>query len=80
VRSVNAHAGGRDYARVRFGVGRPPPMVDPADYVLGRFGKAEEGEVDACVDRAAEAARLCVELGPAKAMNQVNRRARVAEQ
>jgi peptidyl-tRNA hydrolase, PTH1 family len=78
VKSVNAHAGGRDYARVRVGVGRPPPMIDPADYVLGRFKKAEEAEVDACVERATEAARLCVELGAAKAMNQVNRRARAA--
>ncbi len=80
VKSVNAHVGSPEYARVRVGVGRPPPQVDPADYVLGRFKKAEEAEVDACVERAAEAARLCVELGAAKAMNQVNRRAaRAAE-
>jgi PTH1 family peptidyl-tRNA hydrolase len=79
VKSVNAHVGSRDYARVRVGVGRPPPVIDPADYVLGRWKKAEEAEVDACVERAADAARLCVELGTAKAMNQVNRRARAAE-
>ncbi len=79
VKSVNAHVGGRDYARVRVGVGRPPPAMDPADYVLGRWKKAEEAEVDLCVERAADATRLCVELGAAKAMNQVNRRARAAE-
>jgi PTH1 family peptidyl-tRNA hydrolase len=79
VKSVNAHVGSAEYARVRFGVGRPPAQVDPADYVLGRFKKAEEPEVEATVERAAEAARLCVELGAAKAMNQVNRRARAAE-
>jgi peptidyl-tRNA hydrolase, PTH1 family len=79
LKSLNAHVGGPEYARVRVGVGRPPPMIDPADYVLGRFKKAEEVEVDACVERATEAARLCVELGAAKAMNQVNRRARAAE-
>jgi PTH1 family peptidyl-tRNA hydrolase len=79
VKSVNAHVGTRDYARVRVGVGRPPPEMDPADYVLGRWKKVEEAEVDACVERAADAARLCVELGAAKAMNQVNRRARAAE-
>src|SRR5512134_3524065 len=33
VKSVNAHVGGPDYVRVRVGVGRPPPRVDPADYV-----------------------------------------------
>jgi PTH1 family peptidyl-tRNA hydrolase len=79
VKSVNAHAGSESYARVRFGIGRPPALMDPADYVLGRFSKEEEPEVEATVERAAEAARLCVELGAAKAMNQVNRRARAAE-
>jgi PTH1 family peptidyl-tRNA hydrolase len=79
VRSVNAHVGSREYARVRVGVGRPPPVVDPADWVLGPWKRAEDGDVEASVDRAAEAARLCAELGVAKAMNQVNRRARAAE-
>jgi PTH1 family peptidyl-tRNA hydrolase len=78
VKSVNAHVGGPDYARVRFGVGRPPPRMDPADYVLGKFSKADEAEVELAVELAAEAARLAAELGPAKAMNQVNRRGRAA--
>jgi PTH1 family peptidyl-tRNA hydrolase len=80
LKSVNAHVGGAEYARVRVGVGRPPPVMDPADYVLGKWKKAEEAEVDACLERAADAARLCVELGASKAMNQVNRRARAAAQ
>jgi PTH1 family peptidyl-tRNA hydrolase len=79
VKSVNAHVGTREYARVRVGVGRPPPAIDPADWVLGQWKRADDAEVDASVERAAEATRLCVELGTAKAMNQVNRRARAAE-
>ncbi|HEX9049840.1 MAG TPA: aminoacyl-tRNA hydrolase [Anaeromyxobacter sp.] len=79
VKSVNAHVGSPEYARVRVGVGRPPPAVDPADYVLGKWPKASEAELEDCVERATEAARLCVELGAAKAMNQVNRRGRAAE-
>jgi PTH1 family peptidyl-tRNA hydrolase len=79
VRSVNAHLGTREYARVRVGVGRPPLAIDPADWVLGAWRKADEAEVEASVERAADATRLCVELGAAKAMNQVNRRARAAE-
>jgi PTH1 family peptidyl-tRNA hydrolase len=79
VKSVNAHVGTREYARVRVGVGRPPPAVDPADWVLGGWRRADDAEVEASVDRAVEATRLCVELGAQKAMNQVNRRARAAQ-
>ena len=79
VRSLNAHLGTREYARVRVGVGRPPAVVDPSDWVLGSWKKAEEAEVSDTVERAADAARLCVELGASKAMNQVNRSARAAE-
>jgi PTH1 family peptidyl-tRNA hydrolase len=79
LKSLNGHVGGVDYARVRVGVGRPPPMMDPADYVLGRFPKGEQDQLDDCVERAVEAVRLVVELGAAKAMNQVNRRRSSAE-
>jgi PTH1 family peptidyl-tRNA hydrolase len=54
--------------------------MDPADYVLGKFAKAEDTDVELAVQLAAEAARLAVELGPEKAMNQVNRRQRAAAQ
>ncbi len=76
VKSVNAHVGGPEYARVRIGVGRPPPRMDPADYVLGKFSKADEAELDLAVALATDAARLAVELGTTKAMNQVNRRSK----
>ena len=79
IKSVNAHVGSREYARVRVGVGRPPPRVDTADYVLGQFKRADDAELEGSVDRACDAARLCVELGATKAMNQVNRRLRAAE-
>ncbi len=74
LKSVNAHVGGPDYVRVRVGVGRPPPRMDPADYVLGRFARADEKDVEACVEAAIEAARTVVEVGAVKAMNQFNRR------
>ena len=74
LKSLNAHAGGPEYVRVRIGVGRPPPRTDPADYVLGRFSRADEAAVEACVASAVEAARTVVELGAVKAMNLFNRR------
>jgi peptidyl-tRNA hydrolase, PTH1 family len=79
VKSLNAHVGTREYARVRVGVGRPPPAIDPADWVLGQWKRADDAGVDPSFERTAGPTRLCVELGAAKAMNQVNRRARAAE-
>jgi PTH1 family peptidyl-tRNA hydrolase len=74
LKSVNAHVGGPDYVRVRFGVGRPPAQMDPADYVLARFPRADDRNVEACVEAAIDAARTVVEVGAVKAMNQFNRR------
>jgi PTH1 family peptidyl-tRNA hydrolase len=78
LKSLNAHLGTADYARVRVGVGRPPPAVDPADWVLGRFGRGEDTELSACVEWAAAAARTAAERGAVAAMNEFNRR-RTAE-
>lgn len=74
LRSVNAHVGSPDYARVRVGLGRPPEAVDPADWVLGRFARGEEAEVEEVVRLAGEAAWTAAVDGPVKAMNQFNRR------
>jgi peptidyl-tRNA hydrolase, PTH1 family len=74
LRSVNAHVGSPEYARVRVGVGRPAPQVDPADWVLVRFPRAEDREVEGVVERGAAAARAVVVDGAAKAMNEFNRR------
>jgi PTH1 family peptidyl-tRNA hydrolase len=78
LKSLNAHLGTAEYARVRVGVGRPPPAVDPADWVLGRFGRGEDAGLAACVEWAAAAARTAAERGAVAAMNEFNRR-RTAE-
>lgn len=76
LRSVSQHLGGRDYIRVRCGIGRPPASFagDPADYVLQAFAAAEAARLDAFVDSAADAVLLVVDRGLADAMNSVNRR------
>ena len=79
LKSLNAHVGTPDYPRVRVGVGRPPPQVDPADWVLGKFNKGDDRELSACLDEAAAAARAVVEDGAVKAMNEFNRRRTPAE-
>ncbi len=57
LKSLKQHLGSGDFLRVRAGVGRPD-STDPevvSDYVLGRF-QEPKADVEALVDRAAEAA------------------------
>jgi PTH1 family peptidyl-tRNA hydrolase len=43
IRSIDAHVG-RDYKRIRIGIGHPRDFdlpMDPADWVLGKFGAVQ---------------------------------------
>jgi PTH1 family peptidyl-tRNA hydrolase len=73
LKSLNAHLGGSEYVRVRVGIGRPPPVMDPADYVLGRFTRGEDRQLAECLEWAAAATKTVLEKGVAKAMNEFNR-------
>lgn len=54
IRSVESALGFTGFSRLKIGVGRPPGTMDPADYVLRRFAKAELKEVEAMVEDAAD--------------------------
>ena len=59
-------------ARLRIGIGRPVPPIDPSDYVLGRFAAEEKPAIDAACALAADAVELWVQQGLAAAMNKYN--------
>ena len=63
LRSISTSIGTKDYLRVRFGIGRPPGRMDPADYVLSDFSASERKELDFLVDRAADMVESVVEYG-----------------
>ena len=69
LRSMSKSLGTKDYARVRFGIGRPPGRQDPADYVLSDFGSAERKELEFLVDRAADVVEAVVLEGVEWAQN-----------
>jgi PTH1 family peptidyl-tRNA hydrolase len=63
LRSLEARLGSRDFARLRFGVGRPG-HDDVAGYVLSDFSPEEREALAAAVfPSAAAALRLCMEQG-----------------
>ena len=72
LRSITRSLGSRDYLRVRFGIGRPPGRMDPADYVLRDFSPAERKELDLHLDRAADAVEALVLDGLEPAQNRFN--------
>jgi len=63
---------GRDYFRVRFGVGRPPGRMPVADYVLKDFSAAERKELGYFVDRAADAVESLLVDGLERAQSTYN--------
>ena len=69
LRSMSKSLGSKEYARVRFGIGRPPGRQDPADYVLSDFGAAERKELEFLVDRAADVVEAVVLEGVEWAQN-----------
>jgi PTH1 family peptidyl-tRNA hydrolase len=69
LRSMSRSLATKDYARVRFGIGRPPGRQDPADYVLSDFSAAERKELEFLVDRAADVTEAVVVRGVEWAQN-----------
>jgi len=69
LRSISKSLGTRDYLRVRFGIGRPPGRMDPADFVLRDFSATERKELALNVDHCADAAEALVGKGLEAAQN-----------
>ena len=69
LRSVTAALGTPDYYRVRFGIGRPPGRMDPADFVLRDFSAAERKELPLLLERSADAVETLLRDGLEAAQN-----------
>ncbi|MEW9529013.1 aminoacyl-tRNA hydrolase [Microbispora sp. NPDC049125] len=63
LKSITKSLGTREYLRIRFGIGRPPGRMDPADYVLRDFATAERKDLPFLVDRAADMVESLITAG-----------------
>ncbi|MCG8449184.1 MAG: aminoacyl-tRNA hydrolase [Pirellulales bacterium] len=61
-----------EFARLRFGIGPVPENWDPADFVLGKFGKGQQELLTSELIRACDAVDTWVGKGITQAMNQFN--------
>ena len=77
LKSIAESWGEEGYARLRFGIGRPPaPGPDRVvGHVLSGFSAEEHPQLAALIDRAVEGAESWARVGMAKAMNAFNRKA-----
>jgi PTH1 family peptidyl-tRNA hydrolase len=84
-RSVIGALGSQEWMRLRIGVGQdlPPEAIAAGggrrlgkDYLLSPLRKADLTVLDEVLDKVATATRRILELGPAAAMNEFNRRDR----
>lgn len=73
VLSVLEALGEEGFFRVRVGIGRPPPGVDPTDFVLQGFSPEQAAALGPVVSRAAEAVQCFLEEGSHRAMEIFNR-------
>ncbi|MCL6501520.1 MAG: aminoacyl-tRNA hydrolase [Pirellulales bacterium] len=64
--------GTEEFCRLRVGIGQPPAGWDPAAYVLSHFSEEERVEIDAAVERAADAVEVWVTRGIDECMNRFN--------
>lgn len=74
IKSIIAHAGTQQFARMKIGVGHKPDGWDLADYVLGRFTKEEREAAEDAMRDAVQAAELIVAGDAAQAMNLYNKK------
>jgi PTH1 family peptidyl-tRNA hydrolase len=69
---ITDQLGHDEFARLRFGIGRPPAGEDPIAYVLAPFAADEDAALPARLDAATDAIELAIAEGVAHAMNRVN--------
>ena len=72
MKSIIQHFGTENISRLRIGIGPHPGKVSATNFVLGRFNKSEENELDAVLAAAAEAVGVVRENGIDAAMNRYN--------
>lgn len=74
IKSIIAHLGSSEFPRIKVGVGEKPKDYDLADYVLGKFSKADREIMADGYKDAVKATALIVQGEIDQAMNEYNKK------
>ena len=72
IKSIINSLDGKEFKRLKIGIGRPPEYLSVPDYVLTTFSNDEEKIVKKVVDNAVSAVELMLKENIQKAMNKFN--------
>ena len=72
IKNIIQHLGHDAFLRIKIGVGEKPQGYDLADYVLGRFSKEEQEQMEAAFVKAADAAEFMLQNTIEDTMNRFN--------
>jgi PTH1 family peptidyl-tRNA hydrolase len=72
MRNIIMHLGTQEFARVRFGIGRPPGKMSASDYVLQKFFGDDEIVAQQVTETAANAVEHWLQVGIEQAMARYN--------
>jgi peptidyl-tRNA hydrolase, PTH1 family len=72
IKSTISHLGTQQFNRIRVGIDRPVSGMNIADYVLGRFQKEEQVEIQEAVKKSAEACESWLTNPFLQVMNEFN--------
>uniref|UniRef100_A0A7V6A3T9 Peptidyl-tRNA hydrolase n=1 Tax=Desulfobacca acetoxidans TaxID=60893 RepID=A0A7V6A3T9_9BACT len=73
IKSIQEHLATADFYRVKLGIGRPPALMNPEEFVLAPFAPEEQELAAQLVERASQAVVVLATLGLAAAQNQFHR-------
>jgi PTH1 family peptidyl-tRNA hydrolase len=73
VDSIQQHCGDSAFTRIRIGIGKPPSLIAPVDYVLQSFTESETDFLKEVVQKTIHCISVLFNDGPQIAMNEFHR-------
>ena len=73
VHSIQQHCGDAEWIRIRIGIGKPPSLIAPVDYVLQNFTDSETEGLKEVIRKTIHCVSVLFNEGPQIAMNEFHR-------